>query len=156
VSNAINELVHITFIIFYICFIKLIQRMKTLKALFTVAALGLASIAFSQTYYVKGDADVVQSLVGKMIDLGQKVTTQQPNSEYTIDCSNILAKNPLEAQGFVMVTETKTGDIIAKSQSASASISSKDKLAGQSAQAKVAKKIADKYLTDMLAKCKKS
>ena len=143
------------FIIFYIWHIKLTQQMKTRKALITLVALAISSFAFSQAYFVKGDADVTQSLVGKMIDLNQKVTTQQANADYIIDCSNILSKNGMDAEGFIMVTEAKTGNIIAKSQSASASISSKDKLEGKTPQAKVAKKIADKYLVDMLAKCKK-
>jgi hypothetical protein len=129
--------------------------MKTFKVLLTAVALCMASVAFSQTFFIKGEVDVTQPLMGKLLDLSQKVTTQQANSDYTIDCSNILLTNTLEAQGYVMVVETKTGNIIAKSQSTSASVSSQDKLNGKSPQAKIAKKIADKYLADMLAKCPK-
>lgn len=126
-----------------------------LKLLILALSLLLGTMSYGQTYYVKPKDGIEQPIINKLIDFKQNVTMKQENSDYTIDCSNIVLIRSLKAKGFVIITDSKTGNLLAKSDEITGAINDWSKLAGKDARYRATEKFSDKYLSEMILKLKK-
>ena len=128
--------------------------MKHILLIFALFLL-LGTMSYAQTYYVKPENGIEQPIINKLIDLKQNVTMKRENSDYTIDCSNIILIRSLKAKGFVIITDSKTGNVLAKSDEITGAVSDWGKMAGKDARYKATEKFSDKYLSEMILKLKK-
>ncbi len=125
------------------------------KILILALSLLLGTMGYAQTYYVKPKDGIEQPIINKLIDLKQNVTMKQENSDYTIDCSNIVLIRSLKAKGFVIITDSKTGNVLGKSDEITGAINDWGKMAGKDARYKATEKFSEKYLSEMILKLKK-
>lgn len=109
--------------------------------------------AFSQVYYIeKTDDGYEQPIIDKLLEFGIKTNAKQENSDYTIKC--VISKpGAFKAKGYVLISDSKTGDFIAKSTEAKGRTTAFNGYA--SPKILVMRKIADDYLSNLVTQLRK-
>lgn len=89
--------------------------MKTRITTLLLPMLFLGSISYAQTYFVKPNETFEKPIMSKMMELNQKITTKQDSSTYTVEC--VVSKSGFgKASAYIIITETKSGNVITKSE----------------------------------------
>lgn len=121
--------------------------------LITLSFVFITNLIYSQTFYVEKAADGLdQPIIDKLLELNKKITTKQENSEYTIQC-NVSKTGMGRAKGSITILDTKTGDLLLKSEVVNGQTSAFNGYANP--QMIAIKKIANDYLSNLLLELEK-
>jgi hypothetical protein len=125
---------------------------KRLFILTVFLIIGITSV-FSQRIYVeKTDNGYEQPIIDKLISEGYQITFKQDSADYMVKC--IIGKTGMgRAKGSVAIIDNKSGDLLAKTKDVNGQTAITNGYANPKMVAM--KKIADKYLIDLVRKyCK--
>jgi len=125
---------------------------KRLFILTVFLVFGITSV-FSQRIYVeKTDNGYEQPIIDKLISEDYQITFKQDSADYIVKC--IIGKTGMgRAKGSVAIIDNKSGDLLAKTKEVNGQTAITNGYANPKMVAM--KKIADKYLIDLVRKyCK--
>lgn len=109
-------------------------------------------VTSERTFYVEKTPDgFEQPIIDKLVELNKKITAKQENSDYTIQC--IISKTGMgRAKGSIAIVETKTGNLLLKSELVNGQTSAFNGYANP--KMITMKKIAEDYLLELLSQLK--
>ncbi len=93
-----------------------------MKKILTLLSIFISShvVSYAQTFYVeKTDGGYEQPILDKLIELKKEITSKPESSNYTIQC--VISRKPAygkPGEGYVIILETVSGNLITKSESA--------------------------------------
>ncbi|MFB5946411.1 hypothetical protein [Albibacterium profundi] len=125
---------------------------KRLFILTLFLVLGITSVFAQRIYVEKTDNGYEQPIVDKLISEGFQITFKQDSADYIVKC--IIGKTGMgRAKGSVAIIDNKSGDLLAKTKEVNGQTAITNGYANPKMVAM--KKIADKYLIDLVRKyCK--
>jgi hypothetical protein len=109
-------------------------------------------VSSERTFYVEKTSDgFEQPIIDKLVELNKKITTKKENSYYTIQC--IISKTGMgRAKGSIEIIESKTGNLLLKSELVNGQTSAFNGYANP--KMITMKKIAQDYLLELLSQLK--
>jgi len=135
----------------------MVKNSNTMKKIFSIILLTLLAdiVCLSQTFYIEKTTEgYEQPIIDKLLELNQKITAKQETSDYTIQC--IISNKGgwgVPAEGRIIILESKTGNVLLKSNSAKAMV---NMFRGfQNPRFLIMKKIAKDYLHELLLQLKR-